>query len=512
MIRTRPRSVRYLGQNAMTKHQAIRSTLAAGATLILFAAAALHTAAQESARTYPSVPGAVHKQPSWLGKEVPFDLAAFFAAPPPSQNAAPLYLDAFFEFGNEMRICFPPGRSTDARTRKIQERSQRLRPLIEAFGTDPASVDRTALKTVVASYEAGFRKLDEAQKHPRCVFETGLGIASLLPHIQTSREVVRVVSLRILDSLDRGDLNAPIADAARVLRMTRDLQPRGVAITELVYAAELTVLTKDLVGVVSHPKLKGSQCDRLIKLLVDHEAHALDGYSEALKAEYLTERATLYDAAGRPGDPDRAAADKAKAAVFDAFAQFNVPLSPDAKQAFEAMKAELPKATPEQFAEAVADINTHYRNLLAAAKLSDREKQTNAKSASHTTSDSKASAPVEFIRFIRSAGGAGIGPGLIQQLAKSTASLHGLESLAAVRRWQIAHKSLPRNLAAACREAGLKTVPIDPFSGQPIKFVIDGGQPVVYSVGKDGKDDGGKVDSKNDSQPGDLIYRLSPAA
>ncbi len=496
----------------MTKQQAIRSTLAAAATLILLAAAALHAAAQEPARTYPSLPGAVHKQPSWLGKDVPFDLAAFFAAPPPSQNAAPLYLDALFEFSSEMTLCFPPGRATDARARKSQERSQRVRPLLEAFGSDPASVDRAALKAAIASYDAGFRKLDEAQKHPRCVFETGLGSASLLPHVQTSRDVVRIVSLRILDSLDRDDLNAPIIDAARVLRMTRDLQPRGLAITELVYAAELTVLTKDLIGVVSHPKLKGSQCERLIKLLLDHEAHALDGYSEALKAEYLTERATLYDAAGRPGDPDRAAADKAKAAVFDAFAQFNIPLSPNAKQALEAIKANLPKATPEQYADAVADINTYYRNFLAAAKLADREKQAKAQSAGHSPSDTKASAPMEFVRLFRSAGG-GVGMELVhQQLVKATAILHVLESLAAVRRWQIAHKSLPRNLATACREAGLKTVPIDSFSGQPIKFVIDGGQPVVYSIGKDGKDDGGKVDSKNDSQPGDLVYRLSPAA
>jgi hypothetical protein len=259
--------------------------------------------------------------------------------------------------------------------------------------------------------------------------------------------------------------------------------------------------------------LKGSQCDRLIKLLVDHEAQALDGYSEALKAEYLVERATLYDAAGRPGDRDRAAADKARAAAFDAFSQPNIPLPPTAKQALETIKADLPKATPQQYAAAVADINTHFRNLLAAAKPSDREKQAKAQSASHTISDTKASAPMELVRFVRSAGGgAATGLPLFQQLAKTTASLHGLETLAAVRRWQIAHKSLPRNLAAACREAGLKAMPIDPFSGQPMKFVVQGGQPVVYSVGKDGKDDGGTVDSKNDSQPGDLIYRLSPAA
>ncbi len=96
-------------------------------------------------------------------------------------------------------------------------------------------------------------------------------------------------------------------------------------------------------------------------------------------------------------------------------------------------------------------------------------------------------------------------------LARNEANLHGLETLAAVRRWQITHRALPRNLAAACREAGFKAVPIDPFSGQPMKFVILDRQPVVYSVGKDGKDDGGKVDSKNDSQPGDLIYRLTTA-
>jgi hypothetical protein len=74
------------------KHKAIRLTSMASATLILLAAVALHTVAEEPARTYPSLPGAVRKPPAWLGNDVPFDLAAFFAAPPPSQNAAPLYL------------------------------------------------------------------------------------------------------------------------------------------------------------------------------------------------------------------------------------------------------------------------------------------------------------------------------------------------------------------------------------------------------------------------------------
>jgi hypothetical protein len=37
--------------------------------------------------------------------------------------------------------------------------------------------------------------------------------------------------------------------------------------------------------------------------------------------------------------------------------------------------------------------------------------------------------------------------------------------------------------------------------------VVDG-EPVVYSIGKDGRDDGGRLDSDFDRRPGDHIYRL----
>ncbi|MGO9465469.1 MAG: hypothetical protein ACLQVF_15100 [Isosphaeraceae bacterium] len=290
--------------------------------------------------------------------------------------------------------------------------------------------------------------------------------------------------------------------------MARDLQPRGCAISQLVCAAEVAVLTKDVVTpVLSHPRLRGTQCDRLIKVLIDHETRALDGYSEGLKAEYVSVRTTLHDAAGRPGDRDRAAADKAKAELIKSLEQ--LAQSPRQTAQAKAIPAALPMATPQQYSDAVADANTYCRGLLAAAKLPYAEKQAKAQSAGGATSGAKRSAPVELARLVRP-DGRGLS-WLIQALTRTEANLHGLETLAAVRRWQITHRAIPRSLAAACREASLKAVPIDPFSGQPMKFVILGGQPVVYSVGKDGKDDGGKVDSKNDRQFGDLIYRLSPA-
>ena len=37
--------------------------------------------------------------------------------------------------------------------------------------------------------------------------------------------------------------------------------------------------------------------------------------------------------------------------------------------------------------------------------------------------------------------------------------------------------------------------------------IIDG-EPIIYSIGKDGRDDGGRIDSDSDRNPGDQTFRL----
>ena len=58
------------------------------------------------------------------------------------------------------------------------------------------------------------------------------------------------------------------------------------------------------------------------------------------------------------------------------------------------------------------------------------------------------------------------------------------------------------------KEAGLTSVPVDPFDGQPIRFAIVDGQPTVYAVGRDGRDDGGKIDNARTPDSGDVLLRL----
>ena len=94
--------------------------------------------------------------------------------------------------------------------------------------------------------------------------------------------------------------------------------------------------------------------------------------------------------------------------------------------------------------------------------------------------------------------------------ARVTTYVRTAEALVAVRRWQINHPGeIATDLEAPCRDAKLPRVPIDPFSGRPIKFRRLGNDLLVYSIGQDGNDDVGLVDSMLGRKPkGDLIFRL----
>ena len=100
--------------------------------------------------------------------------------------------------------------------------------------------------------------------------------------------------------------------------------------------------------------------------------------------------------------------------------------------------------------------------------------------------------------------------GFARAISQRTATLRATGCLVALRGWQLSHQGLPSDLAALFKGAVLKSVPVDPYDGKPMRLVVLDGQPVIYSVGRDGHDDRGLKDSKLDKQPGDLIYRLPP--
>lgn len=88
------------------------------------------------------------------------------------------------------------------------------------------------------------------------------------------------------------------------------------------------------------------------------------------------------------------------------------------------------------------------------------------------------------------------------------AQLRCMIAALAVERYRQTHKKWPDPLDKVCPQF-LSAAPLDPFDGQPLRYRRLGDGVVIYSVGKDGIDDGGKLDPGHSTQPGvDLGYRL----
>ena len=75
--------------------------------------------------------------------------------------------------------------------------------------------------------------------------------------------------------------------------------------------------------------------------------------------------------------------------------------------------------------------------------------------------------------------------------------------------WRLKHGTAPESLEEACREAGLEDVPIDPYSNKPLLYRIIDGQPVVYAIFEDQKDDEGLIDVMDTNfENGDILFRV----
>jgi hypothetical protein len=71
-----------------------------------------------------------------------------------------------------------------------------------------------------------------------------------------------------------------------------------------------------------------------------------------------------------------------------------------------------------------------------------------------------------------------------------------------VERHQVQHGSLPESLGAIAPGLG-GTVPVDPFTGEPYRYVVQGESFHLYSVGRNGADDGGLFNYRE----GDIVWR-----
>jgi hypothetical protein len=455
---------------------------------------------------YPRLPGAVTRAPEGLDANSPFDIKKFFATLPRERNAAPLYLDALFEFASGMAVCFPDGPDRERRRQAAADRHQRYLKLHESLRKNPKAVSSSAADEVIKLYDTGFRKLADAQRRGQCVFESGLGVADLIPHVQEAPQVARIAALRVRRAVERGDFDGAMRDIETVLRLARDLQPRGFAINQVIATAMSEFVCGEMVPqILSAPGLSMKHCDRMLNLLTTHESKSIDSYTEALRMQYVMTRLMVCDLVRN----QRMVAEK-------------LGVKPGDSVVNSLASRHLGGGRPIGFKPFADDVDAQVART-SAAKLTTKERELGRYYGALLQLQGTLYADrIQQAVAIKLAGGDDIlsrvvtlmtptPERLVRAIARPTASIRATECLIALRRWQLGHPGTPGDIASVIKGSPLKAVPIDPYDGKSMRLKSIDGQPVVYSVGRDGKDDAALTDADRDERPnGDLIYRLPP--
>jgi hypothetical protein len=423
--------------------------------------------------------------PTWVGqsKTEPFDVREFLVSrEAPADNAAPLYFQAMAVVGPEMYRSGPPSWPWHVQTpawEKAKALEADIRRLAYVERLRAGQIPSADVARVLESARPAIEALAGAQEKPACVFVTGLGISTLVPHISSAQGWVRLSTLELHQARLNGDISAAESAIARTLRLSRDLRPRGFGVCQRVANAIDADLIDSIEGItLGQPQCDSAACDRLVALLVAHEEAIAPWRLEGMRMEYLALRA-----------------------LIDQFK--SQKLSKDDTSILEQIYSQAQRsafAKTDLDAE-VAALDQVFAAVLRNADLPYREAITET-----SVKDALARYPADRFPILHAVVTADQQKQQIEGAARRATKVAGLECLLALRRYYAVHNGPPADLAAACSEAGLTAVPTDAFSGEPMRFTMNGQVPVVYSVGTDLKDDGGTQDSKGKNEPGDWLF------
>jgi hypothetical protein len=256
--------------------------------------------------------------------------------------------------------------------------------------------------------------------------------------------------------------------------------------------------------VLRHPDVSAAHCDQVISLLEDHRIKAIDGWAEALKEQYIVQRLLLHDLAARPAN-SRASVKSPRDEEIAMLMRSSPDMGDDLKKFQASIKADLNRASAQDYARAAARLARLYRDLLATTKLPFPDRYSRAEAIIAAFPRDTGPERAIVLTFPTHIGF------FTNTQAQAEAWVVGIQALAAARRWQVVHKTVPNDLAEACREANLPGIPADPYTnGQPLRYAVSNGAPFVACVGPDGVDDSALAAAGQKTEHGDLVLSLSP--
>lgn len=476
-----------------------------GGLLLLVLGCAPRTAPSAGTTTAPALTlvdwgeDVVNEMPAWAGKDKnePFDVQAFLAPRlGPANQAAKRMLHAMAAISGDL---------SRHRQLDLSHKAEALAAMdtLAADHLPSAEVDKLLRQAAKA-----IEQVDAAMQQSPCVFNARMQPESLFTHLSAVTIVKDLSLLQVKQGSVRGD-NAQVQEALeRSLRMARELQPRGPVLCQL-ESMKIEANTLEAIErvVLANPDLTVEQIDRLLEVLLHHQKQMSNRTAEGLKMEFVMNRNGL-EALQTGSLTLREVCDylmpDSHADSFGPLADMKPPplnFSAEIAACSELHKVSIEAAEQPSYS---ATRLVPYETLVAKLHHDGKEMANAVEAAPlDQRAELRSQAPAYLIYVLAPT----LEP-FLEVDCRTTARLSATQMLLALRRYELVHGRLPADLHAAAAETKLQQVPLDPYDGQPLRYVIVAGKPIVYSVGKDRIDQQGEVDARDGLQPGDYLYVL----
>jgi hypothetical protein len=398
------------------------------------------------------------------------------AAPPKipdSENAALLYQKAF------------KGLEDEDKDEKLAIR-QFLSPSHLRKGQTPPTLAQ--VKVIVARHEAEFRLLQEGSRRPACRFpvEWEKGFEALFPHPGQARDAIRFLVAKALVDARDGRAGAALNDLATAIRMSNHLSAEPTLVAQLVRVACIAIVSARLPEVLEKAPPTAQESRAFYDLLgqvdmIGPWVHGMEGERACgLWAFDYVRRSpknvvVMFSMSGVAQDSARARRRRFALRALDSLAR--VVWMP------------FLKLDETYFIRA-------WGETMALYKKPSRESRADLVRFDETIRDRWPRYAIMtrtvFPVFSRAS----------EARDKGIATIGLMQAALALRAYQVEHGEYPGSLAQLKARGGW-AIPDDPFSGKPFIYRPDVAQPpsagngrapkgyLIYSVGPDGKDDGG---------------------
>ena len=488
--------------------------------------------------------------------DLPFEFAADFNTPD-DENAVFDYLHALLEIEFSNHVYFKVLRELDEKKlEELQNESRQHAEQLFDFLFDEldknevpfhlSDAERKKACSLLEPYKHVYNRLVDAQKKPKNFIHSDFSFDYISTHQFTLRKVPRILALEFqLNSQPTGLTSAQTDYLRTALRMKRDFMSFGEATIQFsLSAVETTCLDEMVLPALKYLKLTTKELKSLINTLDEHRTSQPNMLVEAAKYEYLA-FACLFDQiqSGQYATAERlkdnslsadsgplslvyrqlldcyeysinservikfirqlASENETIKAALDKFeSDPNVDLE-DGARMLSVLLIQPPFTQPKatDFSIDLGILRTRHKQLAEAA-INDDLKQ--------------------IEQFLLSWGPAGtVENTTLIKLFKPTRLLYSAYKRGATRlnavlclasmQLQLLQTNTFENVKSAARNAGLANVTLDYYSGKPLRTRVTENEIVVYSVGPDGVDNGGKSEYDYQSKTGDFIFRVDRA-